>query len=333
MRRVALFVRKSSEEAATPFLSAKETLTLGRGDDVDLKLDHRSVSLHHATLRHRGDHCTLTDEGSRNGTVVGQVPLAPLRTRLVRPGDLIRLGNVWLELQMPVDHGEEAPTTGELALALMSGQLRDHREPHLTVAEGDDFGLELPFNEMRSEVTIGSAKACDLVLRDPKVRAKHVSIARRSGSFFARAHDSISVGVTNVLPGDEIEWFPRHMMRVGETVLALEVPAERAKVVLSDPVIAAAMTISAPNTDDRPNVADAIEEKPLPREASDGSPTVEAPGPSGDAPIAPMASFPELRKQPTRAAGRIKPDHLVIAGVVLIIALALGALFVVLRSG
>ena len=92
---------------------------IGRSDGSDVRLPDPSVSLRHSSLRAQGAEYSLVDEGSTNGTWVGGVKLAPHSPRLVRTGDLVRVGRVWLEIVI----GQAAPTpdlglaTRDLALA------------------------------------------------------------------------------------------------------------------------------------------------------------------------------------------------------------------------
>ena len=72
------------------------TTTLGRGDDVDIKLDGEGVSRKHAKLVHRGgDEVQLIDLGSHNGTLIDDVKV---EVALLRPGDDFKLGSVVLRL-------------------------------------------------------------------------------------------------------------------------------------------------------------------------------------------------------------------------------------------
>ena len=61
-------------------LDAYEQLTIGRGPDNDLVLDHVSLSGSHAVIKNEGGAFTVTDLGSTNGTFVNgeQISEAPL---------------------------------------------------------------------------------------------------------------------------------------------------------------------------------------------------------------------------------------------------------------
>jgi predicted component of type VI protein secretion system len=228
---------------------------------------------------------------------------------------------------MPASPSDEAPSTGDLALALMSQEVRGLRGALVVVAEGKDFGLELSLRGDASAMTVGRAKDCALVLTDPSVRPKHATILRRDESFVVRAHDTTLLGSTSMLPGDEVEWNPRHMLRIGETVLALELPAERAKVLLSDPVITAAIN-ATPKTVAINNEAPAPPSETVP-ESEDPSPTGPTQAPTE---AAPMASIPVLEQKAT-AQRRFKSDQLVMIGVAVVLLLAVGLLVVLLLGG
>jgi len=58
------------------------------------------VSHRHASIRQRGAEYIVLDEGSSNGTFVGPVRLAPQAPRVLRSGDLVRVGRVWLEVSI-----------------------------------------------------------------------------------------------------------------------------------------------------------------------------------------------------------------------------------------
>src|SRR5206468_4043247 len=97
-------------------------IVIGRGQSCDLRLPDPSVSHRHATVQSKGAEFLLIDEGSTNGTFVGGVRLAPRTTRVLRSGDMIRVGRVWLEAridQTPPTR-DAANATRDLALALVS---------------------------------------------------------------------------------------------------------------------------------------------------------------------------------------------------------------------
>jgi DNA-binding CsgD family transcriptional regulator len=78
------------------FVIRSERLVAGRGVDVDLKLDHDSVSRRHAQFRIEGGTPTVEDLRSRNGTFVNGQPIVGRAS--LSPGDRIALGSCELEL-------------------------------------------------------------------------------------------------------------------------------------------------------------------------------------------------------------------------------------------
>jgi predicted component of type VI protein secretion system len=75
-------------------------IVVGRGEGSEVRLPDPSVSHRHASIRQRGTDYVIVDEGSTNGTFVGGVRLSPQAPRVVRSGELVRVGRVWLELEI-----------------------------------------------------------------------------------------------------------------------------------------------------------------------------------------------------------------------------------------
>src|SRR5580693_7377578 len=137
-----------SAEGARMTFDATQRVVIGRGAGSDVRLPDASVSLRHATLRAQGSDFVVFDEGSTNGTFVGSVRIAPRTSRIVRSGDLVRVGRIWLELridQSPVTR-DVAAATRDLALALVSqamAAMGTDRTPKVRVVEGRNQGAVL----------------------------------------------------------------------------------------------------------------------------------------------------------------------------------------------
>lgn len=93
VRRV--LVAMLDDGVKTHELPAAGEVVIGRGRTAQIRIDHPSVSREHARL-HVGEEAELEDLGSRNGTSVRGVPVAPKKRVTVQPGDLIECGDAAL---------------------------------------------------------------------------------------------------------------------------------------------------------------------------------------------------------------------------------------------
>jgi len=71
-------------------------ITVGRGTWCDICLPHPSVSRCHAFFSRVGDRFQITDNGSENGTFLSRKQLVAGRPAVLRPGQIIQLGDVRL---------------------------------------------------------------------------------------------------------------------------------------------------------------------------------------------------------------------------------------------
>lgn len=81
---------------------------IGRGTDatgfkptIDLSSVNgqmQGVSRRHATIQLRADVLIIIDHSSKNGTFVNEIRVAPGRARIIRNGDIIRIGNINLKV-------------------------------------------------------------------------------------------------------------------------------------------------------------------------------------------------------------------------------------------
>ena len=82
----------------------KGTVTLGRGQDADIRLDDELVSRRHCSVTVDGIHVTVTDLGSTNGTFVdGQ----PIQTTVLDSDNRLQLGKMVMKVEFK-DKSEEA---------------------------------------------------------------------------------------------------------------------------------------------------------------------------------------------------------------------------------
>src|SRR5215207_6655437 len=124
---MALTVVVRSGDHPTPLKISLDAprIVIGRGEGCEIRLPDPSVSHRHASIRQRGSDYVVVDEGSTNGTFVGPVRLSPQAPRVVRPGDLVRVGRIWLELRveqaLPTNNPQAS--TRDIALSLVASAL------------------------------------------------------------------------------------------------------------------------------------------------------------------------------------------------------------------
>src|SRR5258708_38872961 len=97
---LTVIVRSAGGEDARLTFDGTQRVVIGRGPGSDVRLPDSSVSHRHATLRSQGAQFLVVDEGSTNGTFVGSVRIAQGTSRIVRSGDRVRVGRVWLEMRI-----------------------------------------------------------------------------------------------------------------------------------------------------------------------------------------------------------------------------------------
>lgn len=177
-------------------------LTIGRAAGCDVRVDVPGVDDEHAKI----SEVALVAIGS--DCAIGDVPLDAGQRRLVMAGDEIQIGSVVLAVgaEQPV-HAANAPT--------------------IRVVEGKNFGDELVLAAENREYVIGRNPSADLVLEDREVSREHIKLVRRGMSVFI--YDAAStrgswLGRSAVYQGSRVEWQRPRMLKLGASVLALDVP-------------------------------------------------------------------------------------------------------------
>src|SRR5579859_3249222 len=100
---ITVLVRSAAGDETRLTFDGTQRVAIGRGPGCDVRLPHPTVSHRHASLRAQGSEFLVVDEGSTNGTFVGGVRIAARTSRIVRSGDRVQIGAVWIELR--VDQG------------------------------------------------------------------------------------------------------------------------------------------------------------------------------------------------------------------------------------
>ena len=229
---ITVIVRSATGDETRLTFDGTQRIAIGRGAGCDVRLPDATVSHRHASLRAHGTQFALIDEESTNGTFVGGVPIAARTSRIVRSGDQVRLGRVWIELR--IDYGtvtrDVATATRELALSLVAEVMATQGADvtvKICVVEGRDQGATLRLARQDHFYIVGRAAECDLPLSDPDASRRHIRVVRRQTVVQIQdlgAKNGVWVGDTRPSPGVDVVWRSAQMVRVGSTVLTLVEP-------------------------------------------------------------------------------------------------------------
>ncbi len=291
-------VVRSGDPRATPAITFDAPrIVIGRGQGCEVRLPDASVSHRHASIRQRGSDYIVVDEGSTNGTFVGPVRLSAQSPRVLRNGDLLRVGRVWLEVR--IEHAPPTPNpalaTREIALGLVAGALAAQGETPLVrvrVMEGPDAGRELELRELDRCYVLGRFGNVDMALDDVDVSRRHVEIFRKGGQLKVRdlgSKNGTRLGDRKLESDKEAPWPAGVPLWVGANRLELEDP------------LAEALEELEHAADERMRDEDSVEPPP----ASASPPAVEDSGepmPTELRPAPPIAALPE--RAPKRAPSK-----------------------------
>jgi pSer/pThr/pTyr-binding forkhead associated (FHA) protein len=331
---MALTVVVLSAEGARLTFDGTQRVVIGRGAGSDVRLPDPSVSLRHATLRAQGSEFVVVDEGGTNGTFVGSVRVAPQTSRIVRSGDRLRLGRVWLELR--IDHAsvtrDVAGATRDIALALVARALDargSDRTTKVRVVEGPDQGAELRLTEEGTPYLVGRGAHCALPLADADVSREHVQVERQGSAVTLRdagTKNGTWLGEAAVPAQQGVLWKPPHMVRIGRTVLALFEPLSAALATIESAADETVDTPSAPAAPEGGRVADAGPAPVVGADFATARPTRETDGsPKPAPPVLAMG-------RSTGGAGWSVTDALVMGAALCVLALSLAGLVWLLRG-
>ena len=218
-------------------------LSIGRGDSCDIRVDVPGVDNEHAKI----SEVSLIAMGA--DCAIGDVPLDQGSRRLVTPGDEIQIGSVVIVLE------------GDDPNQMMGDEGLGRRRPEgprVRVVEGENFGDELIMKEENRDYVIGRSPTADLVLNDREVSREHIIIVRKGYSVFIKDLTSTRgswLGRAAVYQGATLEWTRPRMLRVGVSVLSLELPEEVRKAV-PGPLASAPMTPPPRSRGSSRNIAD-----------------------------------------------------------------------------
>lgn len=201
-------------------------VVIGRSPSCEVLLPDPSVSPRHASIRYEGGRSLVIDEGSTNGIMVGSVRLPPHTPRALGDGDWVRIGRVWLRVQLGVGV-PSGPREGQaVARELVRRQLLSEGEPadpELRVTAGPAVGARLALTDPEREYVVGRGRDVDLPLADEHCSRRHVSIAEHEGVWQVRDLGS-KRGTTlaeQKLTSSPAAWTDGAELRLGDSVLVL----------------------------------------------------------------------------------------------------------------
>lgn len=287
---MALTVVVRSGDHPTPLKLSLDAprIVIGRGEGCEIRLPDPSVSHRHASIRQRGSDYVVVDEGSTNGTFVGPVRLSPQAPRVIKSGELVRVGRIWLELTVgaaPVTDDVQLATR-EIALSLVSSALAAQGEAAkvvIKVEQGPDAGQELVLVDAQRAYVIGRGQGLDLTLSDSDASRRHVEVGRRGAVMWVKdlgSKNGAQLDGAKLSPNKETAWPRGKRVSLGQTELSYE-----------DPVAEALVEIEA-SSDEKMHDADGVDP---PTGAPASQAAAALPGPAGAAPIArvPRAAAPK----------------------------------------
>ncbi|MDB4933061.1 MAG: domain containing protein [Labilithrix sp.] len=196
-------------------------LTIGRAEGCEIRVDVPGVDQEHAKI----SEVALIALGP--DCAIGDVPLEQGSRRLVMPGDEIQIGSVVVALEGTDPSLVPPPPGGLRGTDPMIGAPHKVEAPRVRVVEGSPFGDELMLTDEGREYLIGRGPKCDLVLDDREVSREHVKVMRKGYSVYVQDLSSTRgswLGRSTVYTGATVEWSRPRMLRVGATVLSLELP-------------------------------------------------------------------------------------------------------------
>jgi pSer/pThr/pTyr-binding forkhead associated (FHA) protein len=97
----ARLVVLTSDLGGHEFALARASVVIGRTEENDIVINHRSISRHHAKIVREGDRYTIVDLQSANGVRVNNEDYERIE---LNPGDVIELGHVKLRFVGPFEH-------------------------------------------------------------------------------------------------------------------------------------------------------------------------------------------------------------------------------------
>ncbi|MET0285818.1 MAG: FHA domain-containing protein [Polyangiales bacterium] len=152
---------ESGEAGEIQFEFEQVRVVIGRSAGADVRLPGLTVSDSHATIEREGDHYSVRDEGSTNGTRVNGKALVPGRPRGLAEGDELRIAEFTVSFSIgSLQRGTTLPErTASLARRmvreLLGTEHAAHQPPFLRAMEGAGAGKTLALGEPPASLLLG----------------------------------------------------------------------------------------------------------------------------------------------------------------------------------
>lgn len=314
---------RSGDTETKPLTFDGQLVVIGRSSGCDVRLPDPSVSQRHATIRRRGSDFLVYDENSTNGTFVGPVRLPPGAPRVLRPGDLVRVGRVWLSFE--IEHGAEpssADDTKELALQLIAGALAADGAPcapRVSVARGPDpTAAPLTLDEFGHAYVVGRSPQCDFVIADDDLSRRHLEIKRVGGDVLVSDLGSKNGSALDGEPLTRPTKWKGQELTLGHTTLQLDDPLAQ---VLGE-IEASPDEVVDESVEPPPALA---EEEETPGAELDPAPA-RAPSAAGQAPIADAPKRSRAKAKAVKRSSWTTVDLLVAGLAIVVLALSIAGI-------
>lgn len=204
-------------------------IVIGRSPNCEIWLPDPSVSMRHACIRRSKGKTVIVDEGSLNGVVAAGSRLPAQTPHTLRDGEIVRVGRVWLQIQLAAGVASGPEQVETAAMALVERVLEEDGDPsipQLLVTEGPDEGGSFALAEAEHDYTVGRSEGADFVLADEGVSRRHIGVGRVGAAIVVRDLGSKEgtwlEGVP--LPRDAVPWEDGQSLALGSTVLMLRDP-------------------------------------------------------------------------------------------------------------
>jgi pSer/pThr/pTyr-binding forkhead associated (FHA) protein len=323
-------VVRSGDTSSPPQVSFDAPrIVIGRGDGCEVRLPDPSVSHRHASIRQRGTDYIVLDEGSTNGTFVGPVRLSPQAPRVLKSGDLIRVGRIWLEVRIEQAAITQNPqlATKEIALMLVAEALAAQGEnvaAELCVTEGPDAGRSLKVREFEHAYVIGRGAECDLSLNDSDTSRRHVEVMRRGEQLYVRdlgSKNGSTLADASLDSKTPRVWPKSALLGLGSTRLTYQ-----------DPILDALQELEH-SADERMADDESIDPPNVTAGSPEATPELRSESPSAAVSRqAPVVAAPQRERTSGRGRGVLTTDLLVAALALVVLALSALGLFWLFRS-